>query len=238
MYMAPVDFGAAGAVFLLLLAAALLSSTDQIVQAGRVLSSTLRSNIISRSLTSNTEHATARSLVGKEAMVMSYAAPNITRPVPSCYANAPHSQLWAQGNYTYQNRPVQDDSLFDLMIDICNFIGKYYSYEGGCCSAVDLYGDSNWAQNNPSVGRSLSDYPVLTPLPGYQFKQLGYSNWKIIDSQNFVCSNINPNATSALACQHSWSQAEGAMVTLDNSITVGKSSTTSWSVSTCECGRC
>jgi hypothetical protein len=57
-------------------------------------------------------------------MVMSFAPPNKTQPIPSCYGKAPRAQLWAQNNnsYTDQNRPVKDDAVFNLMIDICNFM--------------------------------------------------------------------------------------------------------------------
>jgi hypothetical protein len=113
--------------------------------------------------------------------------------------------------------------------------GQYYAGQGGCCSAVDMYGDSALAQTIQINGRSIAAYTAYTPLPGYQWNQLGYSNWQIIDSQNFVCSNVDTRATSPLSCEHSWSQAQGATVTVDNSVTVGRSSTTSWSVSACEC---
>lgn len=215
-----------------LLLAAVLSCGLHQAQAGRVLSSTTARGTQSRRLTSNPS-----SMVNtQQPMVMSFAPPNKTQPIPSCYANAPRAQLWAQnsGSYTDQNRPVKDDQVFDLMIDICNFIGQYYAGEGGCCSAVDMYGDSFLAQNSMSNGRSLAAYTAYTPLPGYQWNQLGYSNWQIIDSQNFVCSNIDPRAPSSLSCEHSWSQAQGSTITVDNSVTVGKSTTNSWEVSTCE----
>ncbi len=106
--------------------------------------------------------ATAARALKEESDSLASAAP------PSPAAPPPYPQGWSptpscgipvqytSGGPWSGNRPANDDTLFDLFTDVCNFIADKYDT---CCWFVDLYGDSAVVK---------AQYPQFLPLAQMQ----------------------------------------------------------------------